>query len=73
MSCQEKARELAIADNRVSEIDLEWNPEVPASLDVDLSQFWDEGELMVFTVERIGSTEPNQPIEDYAQTKSENR
>lgn len=46
---------------------------MPASLDVDLSQFWDEGELMVFTVERIGSTEPNQPIEDYAQTKSENR
>jgi len=31
-----KARELAIADNRVSEIDLEWNPEVLASLAVDL-------------------------------------
>lgn len=40
-----KARELAIADNRVSEIDLEWNPEVLASLDVDLSKFWNEGEL----------------------------
>lgn len=40
-----KARELAIADNRVSEIDLEWNPEVLASLDVDLSQFWNESEL----------------------------
>jgi DNA modification methylase len=40
-----KARELAIADNRVSEIDLEWNPEVLASLDVDLKQFWNESEL----------------------------
>jgi DNA modification methylase len=40
-----KARELAIADNRVSETDLEWNPEVLASLDVDLSKFWNEGEL----------------------------
>src|SRR5271156_2688469 len=28
-----KARELAIADNRVGEIDLEWNPEVLASID----------------------------------------
>jgi DNA modification methylase len=40
-----KARELAIADNRVSELDLEWNPEVLASLDVDLAQFWNENEL----------------------------
>jgi len=40
-----KARELAIADNRVSEVDLEWNPEVLASLDVDLAQFWNENEL----------------------------
>ena len=40
-----KARELAIADNRVGEIDLEWNPEVLASLDVDLAQFWNENEL----------------------------
>jgi DNA modification methylase len=40
-----KARELAIADNRVAEIDLEWNPEVLSSLDVDLGQFWNENEL----------------------------
>jgi len=40
-----KARELAIADNRVGELDLEWNPEVLASLDVDLRQFWNENEL----------------------------
>jgi DNA modification methylase len=40
-----KARELAIADNRVGELDLEWNPEVLASLDVDLKRFWNEKEL----------------------------
>jgi len=40
-----KARELAIADNCVGELDLEWNPEVLASLDVDLRQFWNENEL----------------------------
>jgi DNA modification methylase len=40
-----KARELAIADNRVGEIDLDWNPEVLATLDADLSEFWSEGEL----------------------------
>jgi len=34
-----KARELAIADNRVGEIDLEWSPEVLASLDVDIKEF----------------------------------
>ena len=33
-----KARELAIADNRVGELDLEWNPEVLATLNVDLKQ-----------------------------------
>ena len=40
-----KARELAIADNRVGELDLEWNPQVLAALDVDLRQFWNENEL----------------------------
>lgn len=39
------AKELAIADNRVSELDLEWNPEVLAGMDVDLSVFWNEGEM----------------------------
>jgi len=40
-----KARELAIADNRVSEIDLEWNTELLSTLDADLTQFWNENEL----------------------------
>jgi hypothetical protein len=40
-----KAIELAVADNRVAEIDLDWNPEVLAALDIDLSHFWNEQEL----------------------------
>jgi hypothetical protein len=41
-----RAVELAVADNRVAEIDLDWNAEVLAALDIDLSQFWDEQELV---------------------------
>jgi hypothetical protein len=40
-----KARELAIADDRISELDLKCNPEVLASLDVDPKQCWNENEL----------------------------
>src|SRR5580698_4777338 len=40
-----RAVELAVADNRVAEIDLDWNPDVLAALDINLSQFWDEQEL----------------------------
>jgi DNA modification methylase len=42
-----KAKGLAIADNRVAELDLNWNPEVLQSLvkDVDLTTFWDADEL----------------------------
>jgi hypothetical protein len=57
---QAKARELAIADNRVSEIDLEWNPEVLASLDVDLAQFWNENELKTL-LKDFRSTELSAP------------
>ncbi len=40
-----KGRELAIADNRSSEVGLEWDPGILKELDADLSQFWNEGEL----------------------------
>lgn len=42
-----KARALAIADNRVAELDLEWDPEVLAenAKDVDLGDFFTEDEL----------------------------
>jgi DNA modification methylase len=41
------AQALAIADNRVAELDLQWNPEVLAAIgkDVDLSLFWNSAEL----------------------------
>lgn len=47
MDSDPRARELAIADNRVAEVDLEWNPEVLAELaaDVDLTAFWLPDEL----------------------------
>jgi DNA modification methylase len=57
-----KARELAIADNRIGEIDLDWNPEVLASLDVDLKQFWNENELIAllkdFRSSELSAPEP---------------
>jgi DNA modification methylase len=40
-----KAKELAVADNRVAELDLEWDPEALSKLDVDLGEFWNEAEL----------------------------
>ncbi len=62
-----KARELAIADNRVSEIDLEWKPEVLASLDVDLAQFWNENELKTLLKDfRSNELSPPEPKIDQA-------
>jgi DNA modification methylase len=40
-----KGRSLAIADNRASEIDLDWNPEVLASLDLKLGDFFDDRDM----------------------------
>jgi hypothetical protein len=57
-----KAKELAIADNRVSGVDLESNPEVLSSPDADLSKFWCENELNAlrkdFLDGDIGAPEP---------------
>lgn len=39
------ARELSIADNRASELDLGWDAETLAGLKVDLTDFWNESEL----------------------------
>lgn len=41
----EKGRELAIADNRSSELGLEWDADALKLLDLDLEQFWNESEL----------------------------
>ena len=40
-----KASELALAANRVSEIDLSWDPAILDELDVDLTKFWNENEI----------------------------
>jgi len=40
-----KARELAIADNRIAQVDLDWDPGMLASLEVDLKEFWNEDEF----------------------------
>src|ERR1051326_5253676 len=45
LKTDKRAVELAVADNRVAEIDLDWNAEVLAALDIDLSQFWNDEEL----------------------------
>lgn len=52
------ARELAIADNRVGQLDLEWDAEVLAQLEEEgasLSDYWTEGELDAI-LERAGET-----------------
>jgi sporulation protein YlmC with PRC-barrel domain len=62
------ARELAIADNRASEVGLEWDPEVLKSLeteDVDIEQFFDERELVQFWA-KTGDTEAPEPKIDQA-------
>jgi DNA methylase len=55
----EKGRELAIADNRSSELGLEWDAEALKLLDVDLEQFWNESELRkLLPQEDIEAPEP---------------
>lgn len=47
LATSKKAKALAIADNRVGELDLDWNPDVMGDIakDVDLSAFFSEDEL----------------------------
>ena len=40
-----KAVELAVADNRVAEVNLDWDSQVLAALDADLKQYWNDDEL----------------------------
>ena len=56
-------RALAIADNRIAEVDLEWNPEILKALQaegLDLNLFWTEQEWAVLT----GTTLSTDPRED---------
>jgi hypothetical protein len=40
-----RAKRIAIAANRIAEVDLEWDIEALGDLDVNLSTFWSEREL----------------------------
>lgn len=47
-----EARELAIADNHIGQVNLDWDPTILASLqqeDVDLACMWNENELAMLT------------------------
>lgn len=63
-----KAKALAIADNRVAELDLEWDPEVLAELgeEIDLSHFWSANELEKLLGENGDSSEAPEPQLDRA-------
>lgn len=66
------AKELAIADNRVSEVSLTWNPDVLQSFiddDIDLSQFWLEDELIAIldAIPESQFPEYNESVEDEVQ------
>ena len=45
LKTDKRAVELAVADNRTSEVNLDWDAEVLAALNVDLEQFWSDEEL----------------------------
>lgn len=47
LSKDQKARELAIADNRTAEVGLSWDAEMLASLEIDPSLFWSDEEFEV--------------------------
>src|SRR5437868_586446 len=51
-----RAKALAIADNRVGQVSLEWDPKVLAELgeEIDLSKFWSDEELNTL-LSRVGS------------------
>jgi len=54
------AKELAVADNRIGQIDLDWNPDLlkELSAEIDLGQFWMEDELKAML---DGPQEPEPP------------
>jgi hypothetical protein len=60
LTTDKRAVELAVADNRVAEIDLDWNAEVLAALDIDLGQFWDEEELAELMSDDGGLVSPEE-------------
>jgi hypothetical protein len=67
-----RARELAIADNRVGEVSLEWEPEILSALQddgVDLDGLWFDEELaeVLNTVPNVEFPEYTESVEDDVQ------
>lgn len=61
LSKDKAAKELAIADNRIAELDLEWSPDVLqgfADEGIDLAQFWNDDELAAL----LGKVPDFQPV-----------
>ncbi|HXG71360.1 MAG TPA: DNA methyltransferase [Gemmatimonadaceae bacterium] len=61
-----KARQLAIADNRVGELDLEWDVEMLKALQaegLDMSAFWTDAELAELFAPSPGLTDENAVVE----------
>jgi DNA modification methylase len=64
-----RAKALAIADNRVGQVSLEWDPAVLAELDkeIDLSNFWTEGELDELLSREVSAGNAPEPQLDRAE------
>jgi len=69
----QKAKALAIADNRVAELDLEWDAEVLADLskDLDLSFLWSAGELEKLLGPSEDSDAPEPKIDQAAELQKQ--
>jgi DNA modification methylase len=64
LNADPRARALAVADNRIAELDLDWDQEVLAQLrteGLDLTRFWTEQEW----AQLVGPTVPVDPAEDH--------
>lgn len=70
LSHDERARRLALADNRVGELDLEWDIDVLKQLHaegVDLSAFWTDTEFaQLLRSDKTGMTDENAVVEPAA-------
>ena len=62
-----KARKLAVADNRVAEVDLQWNPEMLGKLDLELGDYFNDGELRKLMGPQDGDEGPAPQIDKAAE------
>ncbi len=65
-----KARKLAVADNRVAEIDLQWNPEMLGKLDLELGDYFNDAELRKLLGPQDGDEGPAPQIDKAAELQT---